>query len=81
VSHDVHKGRRDALSPFFSKRNVFYLEPLVIQKVEQLNQLIRNHAVDKMPVNLSDVFFAFCNEYNFQDHQSERDTNGRNIAL
>ncbi len=59
----MHKGRRDALSPFFSKRNVLYLEPLITQKVEQLCQVIKNHAVEKTPVNLSDMLFAFCNEY------------------
>ncbi|KAE9376444.1 cytochrome P450 [Stipitochalara longipes BDJ] len=62
LSHDVHKGRRDALSPFFSRRNVLYLEPLITQKVEQLCELIRKHVNEKTPLNLSDVFFAFCND-------------------
>jgi len=63
LSHEVHKGRRDALSPFFSKRNVLFLESLITKKVEQLTQLIKRHAAEKTPVNLSDVFFALCNEY------------------
>jgi hypothetical protein len=25
--------------------------------------MIRKHASDKTPINLSDLFFAFCNEY------------------
>ncbi|MCJ1308349.1 hypothetical protein MMC25_002002 [Agyrium rufum] len=62
-SHELHKKRRDALSPFFSKRNVLFLEPLILEKVEQLRRLIAKHAADKTIVNLSDVFFAFCNEY------------------
>ncbi|PMD48982.1 cytochrome P450 [Hyaloscypha variabilis F] len=62
LSHDVHKGRRDALSPFFSKRNVLHLEPLITQKLKQLCELIRKHANDMTPINLSDVFFAFCND-------------------
>jgi cytochrome P450 len=61
--HDVHKKRREALTPFFSKRNVLHLEPVITKKVEQLSQLIARHAADKTPVNLSDVFFAFSNEY------------------
>jgi hypothetical protein len=63
VSHDLHRKRRDAISPFFSKRNVLYLEPVITQKVEQLCQLINKHAVEKTPINLSDILYAFCNEY------------------
>lgn len=62
ASHDVHKKRREALTPFFSKRNVLHLEPLITKKVQQLSQLIAKHAADKTPVNLSDAFFAFSNE-------------------
>jgi len=58
-----NRKRRDALSSFFTKRNVLSLEPLITGKVEQLCQLITKHAVEKSPINLSDVFFAFCNEY------------------
>lgn len=63
ASYEVHKKRREALSPFFSRRNVLYLEPLITRKVEQLCEVIKRHAVAKTPVNLSDVLFAFSNEY------------------
>lgn len=59
---DLHKKRRDALTPFFSKRNVSYLEPLIVEKVSQLCDLIEKHAATSTPVNLSDSFFAFSNE-------------------
>lgn len=62
ASYDVHKKRREALSPFFSKRNVLYLEPLITQKVDQLCQLIAKHAAESTPVNLSDILFAFSND-------------------
>lgn len=61
-SLDVHRRRREALSPFFSKRNVVLLEPTIAEKVEQLCQLLLKHASEQTPVNLSDVFFAFSNE-------------------
>jgi hypothetical protein len=61
--HDVHKKRRDALAPFFSKRNVLYLEPLIAEKVRELCELILKHAMEETPINLSNSFFAFCNEY------------------
>jgi len=36
VEHDVHRMRRAALSPFFSKRNIHALEGLIIGKVDEL---------------------------------------------
>jgi hypothetical protein len=61
--HDVHKTRREALSSFFSKRNVLYLEPLITKKIKQLCQLVEKHAAENTAINLSDAFFAFSNEY------------------
>ncbi|KFY65781.1 hypothetical protein V497_01285 [Pseudogymnoascus sp. VKM F-4516 (FW-969)] len=62
VRHDVHKKRREALAPFFSKRNVLHLEPVITKKVEQLSQVIGKHAAAQTPINLSDVFFGFSND-------------------
>ncbi|KAG8160990.1 hypothetical protein KVR01_009254 [Diaporthe batatas] len=61
-SLDVHRKRREALSPFFSKRNVVRLETTITKKVQQLCQLLSKHASEQTPVNLSDVFFAFSND-------------------
>ena len=36
VPHDVHRMRRAALNPFFSKRSVTQLEPIIREKVEKL---------------------------------------------
>ncbi|KAH8701455.1 benzoate 4-monooxygenase cytochrome P450 [Phaeosphaeriaceae sp. PMI808] len=36
VEHDVHRMRRAALSPFFSKRNIQALEGLILGKVDEL---------------------------------------------
>jgi cytochrome P450 len=60
--HDVHKKRREALTPFFSKRNVLHLEPVILKKVDQLCGLMEKHARERTPINLSDAFFAFSNE-------------------
>ncbi|QSZ35699.1 hypothetical protein DSL72_006821 [Monilinia vaccinii-corymbosi] len=62
IPHELHKKRRAALSPFFSKRNVLHLEPLINKKVEQLCEMIGKHTDDQTPVNLSDLFFAFSND-------------------
>lgn len=58
----LHKLRREALVPFFSKRNVLSLQHLVTEKVDQLSEIIAKHARESSPVNLSDLFFAFSNE-------------------
>ncbi|KAI1813306.1 cytochrome P450 [Poronia punctata] len=62
ASLDAHRRRREALAPFFSKRNVTLLEPTITEKVQQLCQLLSKHASEQTPVNLSDVFFAFSND-------------------
>ena len=61
-SLEVHRKRREALSPFFSKRNVVSLEQTITDKVQQLCQLLSKHTSDQTPVKLSDLFFAFSNE-------------------
>ncbi|KAH8653079.1 cytochrome P450 [Tricladium varicosporioides] len=62
ANHDIHKKRRDALTPFFSKRNILHLEGLITKKVVQLSELVSKHAQTKEPMNLSDAFFAFSND-------------------
>ncbi|KAJ5226249.1 Cytochrome P450 [Penicillium chermesinum] len=58
----LHKLRREALVPFFSKRNVLSLQHLVTEKVDQLAGIIATHAKEQSQVNLSDLFFAFSND-------------------
>ncbi|KAJ5193142.1 Cytochrome P450 [Penicillium cf. viridicatum] len=58
----LHKLRREALVPFFSKRNVLSLQHLVTEKVDQLSEIIAKHARGKSQANLSDLFFAFSND-------------------
>ncbi|TVY33645.1 Cytochrome P450 monooxygenase [Lachnellula subtilissima] len=62
VRHDIHRKRREALGPFFSRRNVLHLEPLITGKLEQLCQLITKHASEMAPINLSDALFAFSSD-------------------
>jgi hypothetical protein len=52
ANYGLHKIRREALMPFFSRRNIFHLERVITEKVEQLQQLIATHAANKTPVNL-----------------------------
>ncbi|QRD91183.1 cytochrome P450 [Aspergillus flavus] len=45
----LHRIRREALPPFFSKRNVLWLESVITEKVNQLCGLIAKHAATKTP--------------------------------
>ncbi|KAL2843905.1 cytochrome P450 [Aspergillus pseudoustus] len=62
ADHNLHKVRRESLTPFFGKKNILYLEGLIADKVDQLKQLTATHAANNTPINLSDAFFAFSND-------------------
>ena len=60
--HEIHKGRRAALTPFFSKPIVAKLEPFVVKKVKQLCKRLEECKMQGAPVNLSDAYFAFSQD-------------------
>ena len=60
--HDLHRKRREALNPFFSKRSVMHLESMIHAKVQQLVELFENHRRSKTVINLSCVYYALANE-------------------
>jgi cytochrome P450 len=63
VKHELHRQRREALNPFFSTRSVTAFEPIIQGKVWKLQALLEKHAKDQMPLNLSDIYFGFAQEY------------------
>lgn len=58
IPRDLHKVRRGALTRFFSKRSVLLLEPIVIDKVEQLCKGIENHVGTDKVLNVNVAFGA-----------------------
>ena len=62
TQHDLHRKRREALNPFFSKKSVQSLGPMISGKVDLLCQRFDDHRKSQLPINLSDVYFAFANE-------------------
>lgn len=62
INHELHRKRREALNPFFSKRSVMALGPMISQKVDLLQASLDQHAKNGTPFNLSDTYFAFANE-------------------
>ena len=62
ISHELHRRRREALSPFFTQKNVVTLEPLIEGKVAQLCGHLDSAIVSKTPVNLYDLYYAVARE-------------------
>ena len=62
LQHDLHRKRREALNPFFSKKSVVELGPMISRKVDVLCNRLEDHLSSQIPISLSDVYFAFSNE-------------------
>lgn len=71
VDHDLHRLRREALGPFFSKRNVTGLESRIKAKTELLCQRLDEHLVSQDPINLTAASLALTmdilTDYAFAD--------------
>ena len=60
LDHDLHKKRREAIAPFFSKRNVQSLETEIQERVDRVCEILEQHYQAKSPVNLAVVFLALA---------------------
>ncbi|KAI0147622.1 cytochrome P450 [Xylariaceae sp. FL1272] len=62
ISHDLHLKRREALNPFFSPQRIKRLDDVLATEAAQLDRRFAEAASRGGVVNLSDVYFAFCND-------------------
>ena len=79
VPHDLHKARRAPLNPFFSKRRILALEPVIQRKVNKLVKRMGNLAETRQPLGLEpacsalsmDVIgeYALGKSFNFLDQE------------
>lgn len=77
TDHDLHRMRRSALNPFFSKQAVMKLEPIIRANINRLRDRLADLAGTGNPVNMSDAFtclsadvigaYAFGQEYGLLD--------------
>lgn len=77
-SHELHRVRRGALAPFFSKASVYQLEPTVQSVVNKLVSRLEAIRGSGAVVNLIDAFaaltadvilhYAFASPYCFMDN-------------
>ncbi|KAG4418059.1 hypothetical protein IFR04_008796 [Cadophora malorum] len=77
--HDLHRIRRAAVHPFFSKGAVRKLQPIIEERVEALMGRFRGFQASGEPVPLNYAFSAYTNdiaqEYAFarSDHRIDQD--------
>jgi cytochrome P450 len=56
VDHETHRQRRAALNPFFSKKSVTQLEPIIQAQIDKLYTKLKQARNIAQLVNLSDAF-------------------------
>ncbi|RAK75874.1 cytochrome P450 [Aspergillus fijiensis CBS 313.89] len=62
VDHDLHRSRRNQLNPFFSKKSVGALMPVIYEKVDLLCEHRTMAAKEMTVINLSDAFVALTGD-------------------
>jgi len=60
--HDLHRLRRVPLNPYFSKRSVMRLEPVIQSCVDVLCERLREAEKSREPVNLGVACFALATD-------------------
>jgi len=58
IDHDLHRLRRSALNPFFSKPSIAAIEPLIQAKVDRLCEALAEHIQPNTEVELQEAFMA-----------------------
>lgn len=59
IDHDLHRKRRAILSPYFSKRAVSGLEPIINERLEVLCSRVRETVAQGTAIDLTSAFSAF----------------------
>jgi cytochrome P450 len=62
ADHALHRRRRAALNPYFSKRSITEFQPVIRQKVEDLSKKIREYKERGIPIVLSEAYPAFAGD-------------------
>ena len=62
VDHDLHRLRRSAISPFFSKTNVRKLEPIIQSKAQKLLTRMQRLEQSGQPASLNFMYSAFTSD-------------------
>jgi len=66
VDHDLHRLRREALHPFFSKNTISRFEPVIQEKISHLVSYFDKAQASGKPVNLSDLYYGLARDVVFE---------------
>lgn len=59
VDHNLHRMRRSAMNPFFSKANVRRLQPVIQARVDKLLERIKEFQASGKPLTISLAYTAY----------------------
>lgn len=80
VAHDLHRLRQKVLLPFFSKKSVHELEPLIQSVVDGLCATVERHQRAQKPMNMLYAFSAVTtdviSQYTFGQSQHDVEKDG-----
>ncbi|KAI8626899.1 cytochrome P450 [Xylariaceae sp. FL1651] len=68
ITHELHRNWREALNPFFLPQRIHRLDSDLTSKLAQVEALLANARESGQVLNLSDVYFASCNDMKFTKH-------------
>ncbi|KAL8826802.1 MAG: hypothetical protein Q9191_003573 [Dirinaria sp. TL-2023a] len=60
IEHDIHRKRRMAILPFFSKQKIYALEPVIKSTVDNLCDKLENYVESGRPLNLRHAYQCFA---------------------
>lgn len=85
IDHDLHRKRRAILSPYFSKRAVSGLEPIINERLEVLCSRVRETVAQGTAIDLTSAFSAFTADvvthHFYGSHQDFLSTKDFHFAL
>jgi hypothetical protein len=62
VNHELHRQRRSAIAPLFSKQSIQNSERLVKDNIQQLTAVFEKAAISGNPLNLGTYMLAFSTD-------------------
>ncbi len=62
ISHDLHRNRRAALNPYFSKQSIRRLEPHIHRVLAKALGRLAHHAETGAPINMNMLYSAITSD-------------------
>ncbi|KAI4198280.1 MAG: hypothetical protein LQ350_005363 [Teloschistes chrysophthalmus] len=60
IDHELHRKRRSAVLPFFSKQKIYALEPVIQSTIDRLCNKMEDYVKSGQPLNLRNAYKCFA---------------------